>query len=83
MKNQFTFAQQYAGLILPPDQNVQNGQLMIKSPAKKPGQTAQSRYRRQAPLAAPGTYLVRLTAGETVLTKKLVIEKDDPGYIGR
>ena len=52
-------------------------------PAKKPGQTAQSRYRRQAPLAAPGTYLVRLTAGETVLTKKLVIEKDDPGYIGR
>ncbi len=46
-------------------------------------QTSQRRYQRRAPLAGPGEYLVRLTAGETVLTTKLVVEKDNPGYIGR
>ncbi|MFA9454991.1 MAG: T9SS type A sorting domain-containing protein, partial [Candidatus Aminicenantaceae bacterium] len=46
-------------------------------------QTSQRRYQRRAPLAGPGEYLVRLTAGETVLTTKLVVEKDIPGYIGR
>jgi len=33
--------------------------------------------------AAPGEYLVRLQAGSTILTTKLVIEKDNPGYMGR
>jgi photosystem II stability/assembly factor-like uncharacterized protein len=46
-------------------------------------QSTQSRYRRRAPLASPGEYLIRLTAGETVLTSRLVVEKDYPGYIGR
>ena len=46
-------------------------------------QSSQRRYQRRAPLAGPGEYLVRLTAGETVLTTKLVVEKDNPGYIGR
>jgi len=41
------------------------------------------RYRRLPPMVSPGIYLVRLTAGETVLTKELLIEQDDPGYLGR
>ncbi len=53
------------------------------SKSAKAGQTSQRRYQRRAPLAGTGEYLVRLTAGETVLTTKLVVEKDNPGYIGR
>ncbi len=52
-------------------------------PQKKPGAASQSRYRRRAPLATPGEYLVRMTAGETVISTKLVVEEDNPGYIGR
>jgi len=47
------------------------------------GQFRQMRGRRFAPPVDPGVYLVRLTAGSTVLTKKLVIEKDKPGYMGK
>ncbi len=46
-------------------------------------QSTQRRYQRRAPLAGPGEYLVRLTAGETVLTTRLLVEEDEPGYIGR
>ena len=41
------------------------------------------RFRRRAPMVGPGEYLVRLTAGEKVLSTTLVIEKDDPDYMGR
>lgn len=47
------------------------------------GRTSRFRYRRRAPMVSPGEYLVRLKAGEKVLTTKLVIEKDNPGYMGR
>ncbi len=54
-------------------------------PQKKAGEaeTAQSRYRRQSQMAGPGEYLVRLKIGERVLTTTLIIEKDNPGYLGR
>jgi hypothetical protein len=47
------------------------------------GQTMQRRFRRRAPMADPGEYLVRLTAGDKVLSKKIVVEKDTPSYLGR
>lgn len=46
-------------------------------------QGMQRRFRRRAPMVEPGEYLVRLTAGSTVLTKKAVVEKDEPSYLGR
>ncbi len=46
-------------------------------------QSSSMRYRRPAPMVGPGVYLVRLTAGEKVLSAKLFVEKDDPGYLGR
>jgi len=55
-------------------------------PQQQGGQDQQSmrqRFRRRAPLVGPGEYLVRLTAGVQVLSKRIVIEKDDPGYMGR
>jgi hypothetical protein len=55
----------------------------LNAPQKKAETSSQSRYRQRAPMAAPGEYLVRLSAGETVLTTRLLVEKDDPGYIGR
>jgi len=43
--------------------------------------------RRQGPrlgdLIPPGEYLVRLTVGNEIQTTRLVIEKDNPGYMGR
>ena len=43
--------------------------------------------RRRGPrlgdLVPPGEYLVRLTVGNTIQTTRLVIEKHDPGYMGR
>lgn len=53
------------------------------SKSETSAQSSQRRYQRRAPLAGPGEYLVRITAGETVLTTRLVVEKDIPGYIGR
>jgi photosystem II stability/assembly factor-like uncharacterized protein len=47
------------------------------------GQSMQQRFRRLSPMVAPGEYLVRLTAGDKVLTTKLVVEKDNPDYLGR
>jgi hypothetical protein len=55
-------------------------------PQQQAGQSRQSmpqRFRRRAPMVGPGEYLVRLTAGDKVLTTRLVIEKDNPGYLGR
>jgi photosystem II stability/assembly factor-like uncharacterized protein len=55
-------------------------------PQKQDGQSRRSmqqRFRRRAPMVGPGEYLVRLTAGDKVLLKRLVIEKDNPGYLGR
>ena len=55
-------------------------------PQKKEGDEQsrmQQRYRRLPPMVCPGEYLLRLKAGDNVLTTKLVIEKDDPGYMGR
>lgn len=55
-------------------------------PKMQEGQSSQSmmrRYRPRAPMVRPGEYLVRLAAGETVLSTRLVVEKDDPGYMGR
>jgi hypothetical protein len=46
-------------------------------------QSAQRRYRRGAPMVGPGEYLVRLTAGDKILTTRLIVEKDNPGYLGR
>jgi hypothetical protein len=55
-------------------------------PPKQTGQSRQSmqqRFRRRAPMVGPGEYLVELTAGDKVLSAKLVVEKDNPGYLGR
>jgi photosystem II stability/assembly factor-like uncharacterized protein len=43
------------------------------------------RFRRRpmAQLQVPGQYLVRLTVGADVQTTTLVIEQDEPGYMGR
>jgi photosystem II stability/assembly factor-like uncharacterized protein len=46
-------------------------------------QSMQRRFRRRAPMAGPGEYLVRLTAGDKIFSTRIVVEKDDPGYIGR
>jgi hypothetical protein len=34
-------------------------------------------------MVGPGEYLVRLTAGDQVLSTTLIIERDEPGYLGR
>jgi hypothetical protein len=47
------------------------------------GRSAQQRFRRRAPMVGPGEYLVRLTAGDQVLSTTLIIERDEPGYLGR
>jgi len=55
-------------------------------PIKQKGQSQQSmqqRFRRRTPMVGPGEYLVRLTAGDNVLTTRLVVEKDNPDYLGR
>jgi photosystem II stability/assembly factor-like uncharacterized protein len=55
-------------------------------PQKQAGQSRQSiqqRYRQRAPLVEPGEYLVRITAGDKVLSTRLVVEKDNPSYLGR
>jgi len=55
-------------------------------PQEQEGETSERtrrRYRRLPPMVSPGKYLVRLTAGEKILTKELLIEQDDPGYLGR
>ncbi len=58
-----------------------------KNPPKKRGsesqQSMQQRFRRRAPMVGPGEYLVRLTAGEKVLSTRLVVEQDNPSYMGR
>ena len=56
-----------------------------KNPPPQPKQPTarQRRFRRMAPLVAPGEYLVRLTIGDNVLTKKLRFEQDKPHYMGR
>ncbi|UCE41649.1 MAG: hypothetical protein JSV17_01265 [Candidatus Aminicenantes bacterium] len=46
-------------------------------------QSMQRRFRRPAPMVGPGEYLVQLSAGDKVVNTKLVIEKDNPGYLGR
>jgi photosystem II stability/assembly factor-like uncharacterized protein len=52
-------------------------------PPEQEGQARQRRFRRPAPMVDPGHYLVRITAGDMVLTTKLVVERDNPGYLGR
>jgi photosystem II stability/assembly factor-like uncharacterized protein len=47
------------------------------------GTRSQRRYRRLPPMAEPGEYLVRLKAGDKVLSARLTVEKDSPGYMGR
>ena len=48
------------------------------------GQTDQFSSRRQIiPMVGPGEYLVRLKTGDKTLTTKLIVEKDNPGYVGR
>ena len=54
-----------------------------KSQGGESQQRIQQRFRRRAPMVGPGEYLVQLTAGDKVLSAKLIIEKDDPGYMGR
>ena len=58
-----------------------------ENPPKKqegePEQSSQRRFRRLPPMVSPGIYLIRLKAGDKVLTEKLVIEEDNPGYLGR
>lgn len=49
----------------------------------QPGQAMQRQRSRRGSPAEPGEYLVRLKSGGTVLTTKLVIEKDNPGYMGK
>jgi len=51
-------------------------------PENQEGTSAQRRFRR-IPMVGPGQYIVRLTAGDTVLTTKLIVEKDNPFYLGR
>ena len=51
-----------------------------KSASEEP---RERRSRRGPPIAGPGRYLVTLKAGDTVLTKTLMVEKDEPGYVGR
>jgi hypothetical protein len=54
-------------------------------PPPPPPEGSQMRFRgqRMAPVVSPGEYLVRLTVGEEVQTTTLVIEKDNPSYLGR
>jgi len=47
------------------------------------GQSMQQRFRRRVPMVGPGEYLVRLRVGDKVLSTRLVIEKDNPDYMGR
>ncbi|KPK96105.1 hypothetical protein AMJ80_01950, partial [bacterium SM23_31] len=58
----------------PPRTDMQPGQF---------GQQMRGRGGRSASPAEPGEYLVRLTAGGTILTTKLIIEKDNPGNLGK
>ena len=51
--------------------------------AGQSGQSMQQRFRRRAPMVGPGEYLVQLTAGDKVLKTRLVVEKDNPEYLGR
>ena len=51
--------------------------------AGQSGQSRQQRFRRRAPMVGPGQYLVRLTSGNKVLSTRLVVEKDNPVYLGR
>ena len=53
------------------------------APEVPEGQQPRFRGSRRAPLLPPGDYLVRLTVGDQVLTTRLVIEEDVPGYMGR
>ena len=55
-------------------------------PPKQEGQSGQSmqqRFRRRAPMVGPGEYLVRLKAGDKILSTKLVVERDNPEYLSR
>jgi photosystem II stability/assembly factor-like uncharacterized protein len=58
-----------------------------KNPPPNQGSQSQEsmaqRFRRRLPMVGPGEYLVRLSMGEKILTKKLIIEKDNPDYMGR
>jgi len=54
-----------------------------KSRRKRPAQSSRRRYPMRTPMVQPGVYLVRLKAGEKELSTTLIIEKDDPGYLGR
>lgn len=47
------------------------------------GEGRRGRYRRMPELVEPGEYLVRLKAGGKVLTTTIIVEADDPGYVGR
>lgn len=54
-------------------------------PQKQEGESrsGMQRYRRLPPMAGPGEYLLRLKAGDKILATRLVVEKDDPSYMGR
>ncbi len=54
-----------------------------QKPPEKQGATSTQRRFRRIPTAGPGQYIVKLTIGEKVLTTKLIIEKDNPHYLGR
>jgi hypothetical protein len=53
-------------------------------PEPREGQQ-QFRFRgpRVGPQVPPGQYMVRLTVGSRTQTTVLIIEKDEPGYMGR
>lgn len=53
-----------------------------KPPENQEATPTQRRFRR-IPMAGPGQYIVKLTVGDKVLTTKLIIEKDNPHYLGR
>jgi len=52
-------------------------------PPEEEGDSRRRRRPRLGDLIPPGEYLVRLTIGNEVRTTRLVIEKDEPGYMGR
>ncbi|MFC1728985.1 WD40/YVTN/BNR-like repeat-containing protein [candidate division KSB1 bacterium] len=51
--------------------------------AEQSGEEQRDGRRRPAPIAGPGTYLVRIRVNGKELVKQLKIEKDNPGYMGK
>jgi hypothetical protein len=60
-----------------------NFRMNIPQRDEQSGRRPQMRYRRRAPMAESGSYLVKLIVNGREYTKTIIVEKDNPGYMGR